>query len=75
VHRPIVIAGNAAQFADWCRRFLTNPVAAEYVESPEQLASALERTDDVRLWGDCTRNPAFRAYLTWRQSHRMRLAG
>ena len=75
MHRPIVITGNAAQFADWCRRFCTNPAAVEYVETPEQLSAALERTSDVRLWGDCARNPAFGAFLTWRQSLQERRAG
>lgn len=63
MHRPIVIAGNRAQFVDWCRRWATNPAAVEYVETPEQLSAALRRTDDVRLFGDFAANPAYRAWL------------
>lgn len=68
MHRPIVIAGNREQFSDWCRRWGTNPMAVEYVETAAQLAAALTRTDDVRLFGDCPRNPAYRAFLTWQRS-------
>lgn len=43
-------------------------MAVEYVETAAQLAAALTRTDDVRLFGDCPRNPAYRAFLTWQRS-------
>lgn len=61
MHRPIVIAGSRSQFADWCAANHTNPIAAVYVETAEQLRSALLRTRDVRLWGDYASNPAYRA--------------
>jgi hypothetical protein len=62
MYRPIVIAGSRSQFADWCRAYQTNPIAAIYVETPAQLRAALFQSGDVRLWGDYRRNPAYRAW-------------
>lgn len=62
MYRPIVIAGSRSQFADWCQAHQTNPIAAIYVETPEQLRCALLQSGDVRLWGDYRQNPAYRAW-------------
>lgn len=62
MHRPIVIAGSLDQFADWCWVHRTNPIAALYVKSEDELRSALLRTRDVFLWGDYWRNPAYPAW-------------
>jgi hypothetical protein len=62
MHRPIVIAGSLAQFADWCRVHQTNPIAAIYVRSEAELRSALCKTRDVFLWGDYDQTPAYRAW-------------
>lgn len=68
MHRPIVIAGNRSQFEDWCRTYRTNPVAAQFIESAEDLEAALREHDDVRLWGTYEFNPAYRALKAWRPS-------
>jgi hypothetical protein len=62
MYRPIVIAGSRSQFADWCRVHQTNPVAAIYVQTPEELRSARLLPGDVFLWGDYTHNSAYLAY-------------
>lgn len=61
MYRPIVIAGSRSQFADWCRVHQTNPIAAIYVETAEELRSALLQSADVRLWGDYAQNPAYQS--------------
>lgn len=62
MYKPIVIAGNENQFADWCRATRTNPIAAVYVQTADDLRAALLRCRDVILWGDYQHNPAFREY-------------
>lgn len=70
MHRPIVIAGNRAEFEDWCRTYRTNPNAAIFVDSPEDLEELLVGNTDVRLWGGYALNPAYGRLLAWRSKHR-----
>lgn len=57
----LVIAGNNAQFHDYCREMRINPAAAICVQSPDQLRGLDPEHVRIVLYGTYRDNPAYQS--------------